>query len=236
MSTPDEQTNRRILVIDDNRDIHDCFREILCGRPVGFTMQSAYQGVEGVELLRRALEKGEPYAVAFVDMRIPPGIDGIETITRLWELDADLQVVICTGHSDCRWNELTRLGNPDRLLILKKPFDLVEVRQMAEALSVKWELLRRGRHHLEDLEARVTERTQNLARANQELRDQIAERKQAEAALRESELRFRQLAENSSEVFWVASPTGEELFYISPAYEQICGWSCQSIYQDPKQW
>src|SRR5438874_3422022 len=236
MSTPDEQTNRRILVIEDNRDIHDCFREILCGRPVGFTMQSAYQGVEGVELLRRALEKGEPYAVAFVDMRIPPGIDGIETITRLWELDADLQVVICTGHSDCRWNELTRLGNPDRLLILKKPFDLVEVRQMAEALSVKWELLRRGRHHLEDLEARVTERTQNLARANQELRDQIAERKQAEAALRESELRFRQLAENSSEVFWVASPTGEELFYISPAYEQVCGWSCQSIYQDPKQW
>jgi two-component system sensor histidine kinase/response regulator len=234
MNIPDDHTNRRILVIDDNRDIHDCFREILSGPPVGFTMQSAYQGVEGIELLRRALEKGEPYAVAFVDMQMPPGIDGIETITKLWELDADLQVVICTGHSD--WNELTRLGNSDRLLILKKPFDLVEVRQMAEALSVKWELLRRGRHHLEDLEARVTERTQNLARANQELHDQIAERKQAEAALRESELRFRQLAENSSEVFWVASPTGKELFYISPAYEQICGWSCQSIYQDPKQW
>ncbi len=236
MNIPDAQTNRRILVIDDNRDIHDCFREILSGPPTGFTMQSAYQGEEGVELLHRALEKSQPYAVAFVDMRIPPGIDGIETITRLWELDADLQVVICTGHSDCRWNELTRLGNSDRLLILKKPFDLVEVRQMAEALSVKWELLRRGRHHLEDLEARVTERTQNLAQANQELRDQIAERKQAEAALRESELRFRQLAENSSEVFWVASPTGEELFYISPAYEEICGRSCQSIYEDPKQW
>ena len=233
---PDDQTNRRILVIDDNRDIHNYFREILHGRPVGFTMESAHQGVEGVQLLRQALEKGEPYAVAFVDMQMPPGIDGIETITKLWELDADLQVVICTGHSDCRWNELTSLGNSDRLLILKKPFDLVEVRQMAEALSVKWELLRRGRNHLEDLEARVTERTQNLARANQDLRDQIAERKQAEAALRESELRFRQLAENSSEVFWVASPTGEELFYIGPAYEQITGWSCQSIYEDPKQW
>ena len=53
---------------------------------------------------------------------------------------------------------------------------------------------------------------------------------------RESELRFRQLAENSSEVFWVASPTGKQLLYISPAYEQICGWSCQSIYEDPKRW
>ena len=237
MNTPlDDHRNRRILVIDDNRDIHDCFHETLGGGPAGFTIQSAYQGADGIELLRCAREKGEPYAVAFVDMRMPPGIDGIETITKLWELDADLQVVICTGHSDCRLNELTSLGNSDRLLILKKPFDLVEVRQMAEALSVKWELLRRGRHHLEDLEARVAERTQHLARANQELRDQIAERKQAEAALRESELRFRQLAENSSEVFWVASPTSEELLYISPAYEQICGRSCQSIYQDPKQW
>lgn len=237
MSTlPDNHTNRRILVIDDNRGIHDCFREILRGPPVDFTMESAYQGLEGVELVRRTLEKGEAYAVAFVDMRMPPGINGIETIKKLWEVDADLQVVICTAHAEFSWTDLKDLGSSDQLLILKKPFDLIEVRQMAEALSVKWELRRRGRHHLEELEARVSERTQNLAQANQDLRDQIAERKQAEAALRESELRFRQLAENSTEVFWVASPTGEELFYISPAYEQICGRSCQSIYQDPKQW
>jgi two-component system, sensor histidine kinase and response regulator len=233
---PDDHTNRRILVIDDNRGIHDCFREILRGPPVDFTMESAYQGLEGVELLRRALEKGQAYAVAFVDMRMPPGINGIETIKKLWELDADLQVVICTAHAEFSWIDLKNLGSSDQLLILKKPFDLIEVRQMAEALSVKWELRRRGRHYLEELETRVTERTQNLAQANQDLRDQIAERKQAEAALRESELRFRQLAENSTEVFWVASPTGEELFYISPAYEQICGRSCQSIYQYPKEW
>src|SRR5438270_1853639 len=259
MNTPEDQTNRRILVIDDNRSIHNSFCAILRAdsgksaldetearlfgeatsgpRAVGFTMESAYQGEEGVELLRSALDKGQPYAMAFVDMRMPPGMDGLETIIKLWELDADLQVVICTAHSDYTWHDLlAKLGSSDRLLILKKPFDIIEVRQMAEALCSKWELLRRSRHHLEDLEARVTERTQNLAQANQELRDQIAERKQAEAALRESELRFRQLAENSSEVFWVASPTGEELFYISPAYEQICGRSCQSIYQDPKQW
>jgi len=259
MNVPQDQTNRRILVIDDNRSIHNSFRAILRAdsgksaldeaearlfgeatsgpRAVGFTMESAYQGEEGVELLRSALDKGQPYAMAFVDMRMPPGMDGLETITKLWELDADLQVVICTAHSDYSWHDLlAKLGSSDRLLILKKPFDVVEVRQMAEALCAKWELLRRGRRHLEELEARVAERTQNLSQANQELRDQIAERKQAEAALRESELRFRQLAENSSEVFWVSSPTGEELFYVSPAYEQIWGWARQNIYEDPKQW
>jgi len=256
MNVPQDQTNRRILVIDDNRSIHNSFRAILRAdsgksaldeaearlfgeatsgpRAVGFTMESAYQGEEGVELLRSALDKGQPYAMAFVDMRMPPGMDGLETITKLWELDADLQVVICTAHSDYSWHDLlAKLGSSDRLLILKKPFDVVEVRQMAEALCAKWELLRRGRRHLEELEARVAERTQNLSQANQELRDQIAERKQAEAALRESELRFRQLAENSSEVFWVSSPTGEELFYVSPAYEQIWGWARQNIYEDP---
>jgi two-component system, sensor histidine kinase and response regulator len=257
---PNDQTNRRILVIDDNRSIHNSFRAILYSaesgkstldetearlfgevtsgrRAAGFTMESAYQGEEGIELLRCALDRGQPYAMAFVDMRMPPGMDGLETITKLWELDADLQVVICTAHSDYTWHDLlAKLGSSDRLLILKKPFDVVEVRQMAEALCAKWELLRRGRRHLEELEARVAERTQNLSQANQELRDQIAERKQAEAALRESELRFRQLAENISEVFWVSSPTCEELFYVSPAYEQIWGWSRHTIYEDPKQW
>src|SRR5438309_450407 len=260
MNSSNDHRTRRILVMNDNRGIHNSFREILRGaasdkstldeaearlfgetpsgrRTLGFTMESAYQGEEGIELVRAALDKGQPYAMAFVDMRMPPGMDGLETIVKLWELDSDLQVVICTAHSDYGWHDLqAKLGSSDRLLILKKPFDVIEVRQMAEALCAKWELLRRSRHHMEELEARVTERTQNLSQANQELRDQISERKQAEAALRESELRFRQLAENISEVFWVSSPSGEELFYVSPAYEQIWGWARQTIYEDPKQW
>jgi CheY-like chemotaxis protein len=103
MNTSTDQPNRRILVIDDDRSIHNSFRVILLGadpgksapdevkagllgeatsgrRAVGFTIESAYQGAEGIELVRGALDKGQPYAMAFVDMRMPPGMDGIETI------------------------------------------------------------------------------------------------------------------------------------------------------------
>src|SRR4029077_7369864 len=97
MNSSNDQRNRRILVIDDNRGIHNSFREILRGaasgksaldeaeaglfgetpagrRTLGFTMESAYQGKEGIELVRAALDKGQPYAMAFVDMRMPPGM------------------------------------------------------------------------------------------------------------------------------------------------------------------
>jgi len=166
MNASADQTNRRILVIADNRCLHECFRAILrpdtdrgaldeaearlfgetpsTRRTSRFAMEFAYRGEEGIESIRAALNKGEPYALAFVDMCMPRGMDGIETITKLWELDADLQVVICTAHFDYGWGDLTRLGGSDRLLILKTPFDVAEVRQMAEVLCTKWELLRRG--------------------------------------------------------------------------------------------
>src|SRR5207302_134208 len=186
MNSSNDQKNRRILVIDDNRGIHNSFREILRGaaldkstldeaearlfgetpagrRRLGFTMESAYQGEEGIALLRAALDKGQPYAMPFVDMRMPPGMDGLETLIKLWELDSDLQVVICTAHSDYGWHDLqAKLGSSDRLLILKKPFDVIEVRQMAEALCVKWSLLRRSRNHLVEPAARVAERTRHI--------------------------------------------------------------------------
>src|SRR5512140_6365 len=109
--------NRRVLVIDDNRAIHDDFRKILSpatamaaasdateaavfGRPTDaiaptqFEVASAYQGQEGVQRVKEALAAGRPYALAFVDVRMPPGWDGVETARRIWELDPNLQVVL----------------------------------------------------------------------------------------------------------------------------------------------
>jgi DNA-binding NarL/FixJ family response regulator len=68
--------------------------------------------------------------MAFVDMRMPPGWDGLETIERLWAVDPDVQVVICSAHSDRNWTDVVaRLNNSDKLLVVKKPFEAIEVMQ-----------------------------------------------------------------------------------------------------------
>ena len=106
-----------------------------------FQVDSAFQGQEGLEKVRAAFAAGTPYAVAFVDVRMPPGWDGVETITRIWAEFRDLQIVICTAYSDYSWDEISKaIGNTDQVLVLKKPFDNIEVLQMAHALSKKWQL------------------------------------------------------------------------------------------------
>ena len=113
--------NRRILLVDDLLSIHDDFRKILTapadttdldaeeailfGQPtrrvsVRFEMDSAYQGTEALEKVRAARLADRPYAMAFIDMRMPPGWDGLETIEKIWEVDPDVQIVICSAYSD----------------------------------------------------------------------------------------------------------------------------------------
>lgn len=157
----DETRNRRILVVDDSEDIHADFRRTLTpasgsadldaleaslfGGVSGrislppYELTSAYQGAEALESVRNAREADAPYALMFVDMRMPPGWDGVETLTRVWQMDSEVQAVICSAYADCSWETIQdRFGQTDRLLILKKPFDPVEVRQMACALTERW--------------------------------------------------------------------------------------------------
>jgi two-component system, sensor histidine kinase and response regulator len=185
--------NHRILVIDDNRAIHDDFRKILSTAPSPpndlaedeeslfggvqskfqlpfFEIDSAYQGQEGLDLIEISLLENRPYALAFVDVRMPPGWDGIETTCKIWEKYPDLQVVICTAYSDYSWEEMLKtLGYSDRMVILKKPFDNIEVLQLAIAMTEKWRLYQQTRLHLGDLERVVQERTRALKVANNDL-------------------------------------------------------------------
>jgi signal transduction histidine kinase len=185
--------NHRILVIDDNQAIHDDFRKILIPSelPIDldedeaalfgetktkldlpeFQIDSAYQGQEGLDLIEKSLLEDRPYALAFVDVRMPPGWDGVETTCKIWERYSDLQVVICTAYSDYSWTEMLKtLGHSDRLFILKKPFDNIEVLQLAISMTEKWRLDQQAKIHLGDLERMVEERTLALNGANLDLR------------------------------------------------------------------
>ena len=185
--------NRRILVIDDNKAIHEDFRAILArpkATPKGmaeaeaalfgdatpqidfpeFQIDSAFQGQEGLDLMEKSLRENNHYAMAFVDVRMPPGWDGVETTAQIWQKYPDLQVVICTAYSDYSWEEmLEKLGYSDRLVILKKPFDNIEVLQLAISMTEKWRLYYQARLRLEDLEKMVQARTAQLEHTNSEL-------------------------------------------------------------------
>lgn len=185
--TPNAPLPPRILVVDDNPSIHEDFRKILGAKtaaqshledvenalfgkineapadPVGFRIDSAYQGKEAFEKVKKSVTDGDPYVLAFVDVRMPPGWDGIETLENIWKAAPELQAVICTAYSDYSWDEMTRrLGQTDSLLILKKPFETVEVLQMAHALSQKWTLGRQAKLRLDDLDRMVRQRTAEL--------------------------------------------------------------------------
>lgn len=177
--------NIYVLIVDDNPSIHIDFKKVLepeneqtrllketeaalMGKPVekeefNFLIDSAYQGEEALQLISKGMTGGRQYSVAFVDIRMPPGMDGIETAGHMWELDPEIQIVICSAYSDYSWEEITkRLGRTDRLLILKKPFENIEVQQMTTTLAKKWQLSRSLQEHLHHLEELVTERTAKL--------------------------------------------------------------------------
>ncbi len=124
-----------------------------------FEVDFACQGAEGAALGGSARSQNRPYALAFIDMRMPPGWDGVETTARIWELDPAVQVVICTAYSDHSWEDiLGKLGHSDRLVILKKPFDNIEVLQLASALTQKWRLAEVANRRLQELEALLEQR------------------------------------------------------------------------------
>ena len=194
MADSNAAVNRRVLIVDDNPAIHGDFRKILGASskdgdalaameltllgeaaPTGarpcFEVESALQGQEGLDMVVRARGAGRPYAMAFVDMRMPPGWDGLETIERLWVADPQLQVVICSAHSDYDWTDVvTRLDHADKLLVVKKPFEPIEVMQCASALTRKWHNEHILQEHVATLEQVVTARTQGLEAANRQLR------------------------------------------------------------------
>ncbi len=175
----------RILIIDDNPSIHRDFELVfmdksanvgldtddhrIYGTPLvatehknDFIWEHAYSGLEGIEKVADALAQNRFFQLAFVDIRMP-GMDGVETIERLWQIDPKIQVVICTAYADYSQEDLTRrLGYTDKLLLLKKPFDCIEVTQMTRTLTEKWYLARQAALKQEQMELLIAQRTQRV--------------------------------------------------------------------------
>jgi CheY-like chemotaxis protein len=161
MSSP--ESKRRVLVIDDSESIHRDFRRVLCPEPIKsrdaldqmeeslfgaedsdslapgeleFELDSAFQGEEGLAKVEQAVAGGRPYAVTFLDYRMPPGWNGVQTLRHLWKVDPRMPVVFCSAYSDYSWEELRReFGELHRLVELKKPFNGRELRQLALELA-----------------------------------------------------------------------------------------------------
>jgi two-component system NtrC family sensor kinase len=207
MISSSEPKERRILIVDDNPSIHEDFRKILLKSNADtaaidkmetalfgtksrstaaneFQIDAASQGQDALALIRQGLEDSRPYALAFVDVRMPPGWDGIETIKRMWQEDPELQVVICTAYSDYSWFDIAeQLGTTSHLLVLRKPFDNIEVRQLAHTLTEKWLLSQSNRQKLAELEQAVQERTQEIEEQKRHLKDALDNLQQAHSQL-----------------------------------------------------
>ncbi len=201
------ETNRRVLIVDDNPSIHDDFKKILspkvapsadlddmlgdvfgtAAQATGtrFELHSAFQGEAALEAVRAAVACGRPYSLVFMDVRMPPGWDGVKTTSEILQVDPEIGVVLCSAYSDHSFEDLAKaFGETDRVLILRKPFDMIEVRQLAHALQRRWGLARQAALKLDDIQRLVVERTRELAESNDKLREEATVRERMNAELR----------------------------------------------------
>ena len=207
-----EERLSRILVVDDNKDIHEDIKYILDSSDhsdnsletrflkdelfgeeadsekfvvnIKYRIDDAYQGEEAIRMVESAQIEKYPYALIFMDVRMPPGIDGIKAIEEIWKIEPNTEVVICTAYSDYSWEQiLSKLGQNDHLLFIKKPFDNVSVKQIALTSTTKWKLQRQNKVYIGNLEFEVEKRTQELRVLVTKLTAEITLREEKEKLL-----------------------------------------------------
>ena len=189
----------RILLVDDNEAIHEDIEAILLSHQmdlddelqelegslfggsvstnadvlekIQYQIDHAYQGEEAIRMVREAAENGSPYSLVFMDVRMPPGMDGIEAIQQIWKNYPYIEMVICTAYSDYSWDEIVQnLGSSDKLLFMKKPFDSTALKQTALTLTTKWNLQQQAIEYTDKLETEVKERTKELNKLVQDFK------------------------------------------------------------------
>jgi putative nucleotidyltransferase with HDIG domain len=176
----------RILVVDDEPAILSLYQATLQPQSKAnhFDLTLCRQAAEALDAFQTAVGEGKPFAVAFLDLRMPPGPDGIWLAERIRSLDPYTEIVMVTGYSDTSTTPdkiASRVPPADKLLYLQKPFHNLEIQHFAASLSTKWlgEIeLRKIRN---DLEGRIEQRTMELIKLNEQLKQDIVRRENAEA-------------------------------------------------------
>ena len=162
--TRQRPANARVLIVDDQKDIHDDFAEMLLPRAAAaadelaasflsregpdhhlpdFELLHAMRGEEACELVEREARSGRPIAVAYIDIRMPPGIDGVATVRRIRRIDRAVEIVLMTAYTDASLADIVQdMELLHKLLYIRKPFAREEVQQITLALVEKWNLER----------------------------------------------------------------------------------------------
>ena len=242
----EDSESSRILIIDDNPRIHHDFELVLLEEPenselaadeerlyglkksdkvtrLAYVLDHANSGLEGIEKVKQGNAAGKPYQLAFVDIRMP-GLDGVETVAQIWQFDPRIQIVICTAFADYSQEDLVRkLGQTDKLLVLKKPFDSIEVTQMARTLTEKWHLARQAALKLEQMELLVARRTQKLMELQRlEPHSEVKEGLISPISVPvEKKLPLILLLQNDSTASSIAQTFGDEFEIVQAANSQL---------------
>ncbi|WP_174291828.1 putative bifunctional diguanylate cyclase/phosphodiesterase [Sphingomonas bacterium] len=197
----------RILIVDDEPAMHDSYIRSFARQrsedaatldamaadlfgddapaedapAIDFRLTHCHQGLDAVGEVERAIGGSEPFAVAFIDVRMPPGIDGRETAKRIRALDPEINIVIVTGYSDFSPIEISKVAGPaDKIFYIAKPFEVAEIQQTATALGRRWEVDR------------------ELAAARATLAAQVVQLQEQSAELAANESRAMHLATHDS--------------------------------------
>lgn len=176
--------NNRILIVDDEKEIHQDFEEML--RPMKkssltdelvkvfcpddetnflpeFDIIHAMSGKEAFEIVKNSIAEEKPIAVVYMDVRMPPGWDGVETTRKIREIDKDIEVVIMTAYNSKPLSEIVRdIELLHKLLYIRKPFAREEVQQITISLVEKW-----------NVEKELAEKNLQLAISEQMLREEL---------------------------------------------------------------
>ncbi len=179
------------------------------------------QGEQAIDAVEISVREDNPYAIAFLDVRMPPGIDGIVTGERIRGIDPDIEIVIVTAYSDTDVDEIARRIPPlDKLLFILKPFHPIEMIQFTAALATKWQNGRYLKLLHRQMEDELKFREDNIMVLYQRLQEDIQKRKRYEKQLKRHAIVF----ETMDEAVLISDLEGRMLD-ANPSFQKIYGYT-----------